>query len=73
MNPEEQFTQKELIDIKKLGIQIENRIYTAEECRIMANRINDNIMNESKKNIPTLINNFRNVLIILDKVEDCKG
>lgn len=45
MNPEEVFTKKELNEVKEIGVNIENRIYTPEECRIMANRINENIRN----------------------------
>ena len=65
MNPEEVFTKKELNEVKEIGVNIENRIYTPEECRIMANRINENIMSESKNNIPNRINNLSNIVTTL--------
>ena len=65
MNPEEVFTKQELNEIKEIGVNIENRIYTPEECGIMVNRINENIMSESKKDIPNRINNLSNVLTTL--------
>ena len=65
MNPVEVFTEKDQLKIKHLGIDIENKIYTSEECRKMENQIEENIMSASKKNIPELTNSFRNILDIL--------
>lgn len=73
MNPEEVFTKKELNEIKDIGVNIENRIYTPEECGTIVNRINENIMSESKKDIPNRINNLSNVLTTLIKFQKCKG
>ena len=69
MNPEEIFTDKELKEIKDIGVNIENRLYTPEECRILVNRINENIISESKKNIPDRINKLNNVLTTLIKFQ----
>lgn len=65
MNPTKVFTNNEQLKIKSIGINIEDRIYTSEECRLMENQIEENIMSASKKNIPELTNNFRNILDIL--------
>ena len=65
LNPVEVFTEKDQLKIKNLGIDIENKIYTSEECRKMENQIEENIMSASKKNIPELTNSFRNILDIL--------
>ena len=73
MNPEEIFTDKELKEIKDIGVNIENRIYTPEDCRILVNKINENIISESKKNIPDRINKLNNVLTTLIKFQKCKG
>lgn len=70
MNPEKLFTENEKTSIKNMGISIENRIYTPEECRIMEHIINENIMNESKNNIPELLNNLSNALNILVKFQE---
>ena len=72
MNPEEVFTKQELNEIKDIGVNIENRLYTPEECRILVNRINENIISESKKDIPNRINNLRNVLTTLIKFQKCE-
>ena len=72
MNPEEVFTKQELNEIKDIGVNIENRLYTSEECRILVNRINENIISESKKDIPNRINNLRNVLTTLIKFQKCE-
>ncbi len=69
MNPEEIFTDKELKEIKDIGVNIENRIYTPEDCRILVNKINENIISESKKNIPDRINKLNNVLTTLIKFQ----
>ena len=69
MNPEEIFTDKELKEIKEIGVNIENRIYTPEDCRILVNKINENIISESKKNIPDRINKLNNVLTTLIKFQ----
>lgn len=73
MNPEEVFTKKELNEVKEIGVNIENRIYTPEECGVMAHRINENIMSESKKNIPNRINNLSNVVTTLIEFQKRKG
>ncbi len=73
MNPEEVFTKKEKYELKDIGINIENRIYTPEECGIMVNKINENIMSESKKNIPKRINNLSNVVTTFRKFQKSKG
>jgi len=73
MNPEEVFTKKELNEIKDIGASVENRIYTPEECGMMANRINENIMSESKNNIPNRINNLSNVVTTLIEFQKRKG
>lgn len=62
MNPEEVFTKIELEEIKKIGINIKNKIYTPTECRVIEKDIEETIMSASKKDIPRLTNNFRNVL-----------
>lgn len=69
MNPEEVFTKIELEEIKKIGINIENKIYTPTECRVIENNIEETIMSASKKDIPELTNNFRNVLNTLIKFQ----
>lgn len=69
MNPEEVFTKIELEEIKKIGINIENKIYTPTECRVIENNIEETIMSASKKDIPKLTNNFRNVLNTLIKFQ----
>ena len=73
MNPEEVFTKQEINEIKDIGVNIENRLYTPEEGRILVNRINENIISESKKDIPNRINNLRNVLTTLIKFQKCEG
>lgn len=73
MNPEELFTEKELYELKDIGVNIENRIYTPEECGIMVNKINENIMSESKKNIPSRINNLSNVVTTFRNFQKSKG
>lgn len=73
MNPEEVFTKKELNEIKDIGVSIENRTYTPEECGIIAHRINENIMSESKKDIPDRINNLSNVITTLIEFQKSKG
>lgn len=65
MNPTKVFTNNEQLQIKSFGIEIEDKIYTSEECRKMESQIEENIMSASKKNIPELTNNFRNILDIL--------
>ena len=62
MNPEEVFTEIELEKIKKMGINIENKIYTPTECRVIEKNIEETRMSASKKDIPELTNNFRNIL-----------
>lgn len=47
---------------KKMGINIENKIYTPTECRVIEKNIEETIMSASKKDIPELTNNFRNIL-----------
>lgn len=69
MNPEEVFTKIELEEIKKIGINIENKIYTSTECRVIEKDIEETIMSASKKDIPELTNNFRNVLNTLIKFQ----
>lgn len=69
MNPEEVFTKIELEEIKKIGINIENKIYTPTECRVIENNIEETIMSASKRDIPELTNNFRNVLNTLIKFQ----
>ena len=65
LNPTKVFTNNEQLQIKSFGIEIEDKIYTSEECRKMESQIEENIMSASKKNIPELTNNFRNILDIL--------
>ena len=69
MNPIELFTEEELKDIRNIGLNFENRIYTPEECGLVANKINESIMSESKNNIPNLINSLSNVLDTLIKYQ----
>ncbi len=69
MNPTKVFTKNEQLKIKSFGIDIEDRIYTSEECRKIENQIEENIMSESKNNIPELTNNYRDILDILVKAQ----
>ena len=72
MNPEDVFSKKELSKIKDIGIDLENRVYTPEECRMIENKIEENIMSESKNNIPSLTYSLNNVLNTLIKYQTNK-
>lgn len=72
MNPEDVFSKNELSKIRDIGINLENRVYTPEECRMIENKIEENIMSESKNNIPNLTCSLSNVLNTLIKYQNNK-
>ena len=60
------FSEKEINKIRDFGINIENKDYTSADCNKIENQLLDKIMNNSRKNIPNLLNEFSGVINTLE-------
>ena len=72
MNPQEIFSNYEFNQMKYIGLKLENRIYTPEECRLLETKVLEYIMNESTENIPKLLIIFKPILNTLVEFQKVK-
>ncbi|MCI8548385.1 MAG: hypothetical protein HFJ38_05800 [Bacilli bacterium] len=72
MNPQEIFSNYEFNQMKNIGLKLENRIYTPEECRLLETKVLEYIMNESTENIPKLLIIFKPILNTLVEFQKVK-